>query len=106
MLKSLTNSIIYFSCSHTTDFVVDTSSQLVKKIPVSDKSSQTSTIIIGAFNYVKSPKLSSLEIHEKSLWNRADKASFARTYPVQIDIHSTVIVSIVVHTDKFIMSSF
>ena len=78
-LKSLTNSIVYLSYSHTTDFVVDTSSQLGKEIPVSDKSSQTSTIIKGAFNYINSPKMSSLEIHEKSLWKRADKASFART---------------------------
>ena len=51
-LMSLTNSIVYFSYSHTTDFVVDTSSQRVKEIPVSDKSSQTLTIIKGAFNYI------------------------------------------------------
>ena len=76
-LKSLTNSIVYFSYSHATDFVVETSSQLGKEIPVSDKSSQTSTIIKGAFNYINSPKLSSL--YRNSLWKRADKASFART---------------------------
>ena len=78
-LKSLTNSIVYLSYSHTTDFVVDTSSQLVKEIPVSDKSSQTSNIVKGAFNCTNSPKLSSIEIHEKLPWKRADKASFART---------------------------